>query len=80
MGHHAMHVIGARLFGFTQEPFDEGSICPETVELFLSQVRAGDYPAIAEALPHAHHDDDLEFEFGLDLILDGLETLQRATR
>ncbi len=80
MGHHAMHVIGARLLGFTQELFDDGDLRPETVRLFLSQVRAGDYPAIAEALPHAHHDDDLEFEFGLDLILDGLDARQRATR
>jgi len=73
LGHHAMHVLGARLWGFSQEPFNEGELSPEVTRAFVRQISEGDYPAIAAALSDAHHDDDLEFAFGLDLILDGLE-------
>jgi AcrR family transcriptional regulator len=77
LGHHAMHVLGARLWGFTQEPFNEGELSPEVTRAFLRQVREGHYPAIAAALSDAHHDDDLEFEFGLELILNGLERARK---
>lgn len=73
LSHHAMHVLGARLMGFVQEPFNEGELTPELARDFVARIRAGDYPAIANALGGAHHDDDAEFAFGLDLILDGLE-------
>lgn len=87
-GHHAMHALGSRALGFTQE-------------LFNPTAAGGDAPpaelaAMAEQLPHlagmvqdAIHDDpdstlgwcddQAEFEFGLDLILDGLDRL-RAPR
>ena len=52
LGHHAMHALGSRALGFSQELFqpDSGS----------------------------HAEDDV-FEFGLDLILDGLEGLRETT-
>ena len=82
--HHAMHALGSRMFGFSQELVsddDDGdSDIPEQ---------------LAETLPHlvgmlavVRHDDpastlgwcddQFEFEFGLDLILDGLERLARG--
>lgn len=78
MGHHAMHLLGARLLGFTQEPFDDGELRATTAQRFMELVRAGDYPAINAALPRVRHDDDAEFVFGLDLVLDALERATQA--
>ena len=74
--HNAMHVLGARIFGFTQEPFDD-ALTPEAVRRFADLIRAGDYPAMKDALPHVRHDADVEFEFGLDLVLNALESARR---
>ena len=84
--HHALHALGSRALGFTQELFTPagGGGGP-----------AAEMPAeMAEALPNlvgmmseiAHDDpdstlgwcdDQAEFEFGLDLLLDGLERMRR---
>lgn len=77
LAHHTMHILGARIFGFTQEPFDD-ALTPETVQRFVALIRAGDYPAMKDALPHVRHDADAEFEFGLDLVLDALERARRG--
>jgi AcrR family transcriptional regulator len=74
--HNAMHVLGARIFGFTQEPFDD-ALTPEAVQRFAALIRAGDYPAMNEALPSVRHEADAEFQFGLDLVLDALERARR---
>jgi hypothetical protein len=71
-----MHVLGARIYGFTQEPFDD-ALTPETVQRFVALIRADEYPAMKGALPHIRHDADAEFEFGLDLLLDALERARR---
>ena len=77
--HHAMHVIGSRVLGFNQDLYDSGAPDPETAAMFAAQL-AGAYPNIAAIAMAASHedglggcDDDYEFAFGLDLILDGLE-------
>ena len=75
--HNTMHVLGARIFGFTQEPFDD-ALTPEAVRRFVALIRAGDYPAMKDALPHVRHEADAEFEFGLDLVLDALERARRS--
>jgi AcrR family transcriptional regulator len=75
--HNTMHVLGARIFGFTQEPFDD-ALTPEAVQRFVALIRAGDYPAMKDALPHVRHEADAEFEFGLDLVLDALERARRS--
>lgn len=75
--HNTMHVLGARVFGFTQEPFDD-ALTPEAVQRFAAMIRAGDYPAMKEALPSVRHEADAEFEFGLDLVLDALERVRRS--
>jgi hypothetical protein len=81
--HHALHILGSRLLGFTQDLFDDsGDLDPETAASLASELGAA-LPYVAEmALAVTHGgalgrcDDDNEFEFALDLILDGLDRLQ----
>jgi AcrR family transcriptional regulator len=81
--HHALHILGSRLLGFTQDLFDDsGDLEPETAASLASELGAA-LPYVAEmALAVTHGgalgrcDDDNEFEFALDLILDGLDRLQ----
>jgi AcrR family transcriptional regulator len=83
--HHALHILGSRLLGFTQEIFDDsGDLEPEAVASLASEL-AGTFPYAAEMALAATHggalgrcDDDVEFEFALDFILDGLARLQRG--
>src|SRR5919106_6979645 len=82
LAHHAMHALGSRALGFTQELFEEDDDVPaETVALMAQQMAAA-YPNLGEMLQIVTHDadttlgwcdDQFEFEFGLDLLLDGLE-------
>jgi hypothetical protein len=71
--HDAGHVLGSYLLGFVQELFDPREFGPDFVDTFLAEVRSGAYPNIARSLVGVHHDDDAEFAFALDLLLDGLE-------
>ena len=81
--HHAIHILGSRALGFTQELFDDSDeLEPETAASLASELGAA-LPYVAEmALAVTHGgalgrcDDDIEFEFALDFILDGLERLQ----
>jgi AcrR family transcriptional regulator len=84
MTHHAIHVLGSRVLGFSQDLFDDNAADPEVAALAARQL-AGVYPRIGElALAVSHEgglggcDDDVEFAFGLDLILDGLERFRVA--
>jgi len=77
--HHAMHVLGSRVLGFNQDLYDDSATPDEAAAAFAAQL-ASTYPNIAAIAGAASHegglggcDDDYEFEFGLDLILDGLE-------
>src|ERR687885_381777 len=85
--HHPLHTMGSRLYGFTQEVFDDSpSIDPATQAMLVREME-GRYPHIAEMVETIYHDaasvvgggcdDQFEFEFALDLLLDGLETLRR---
>jgi AcrR family transcriptional regulator len=76
--HTAMHVLGNRTFGFSDDLFLGDDRGHERVKEMLRQVREGKYPEIAEAMQGVRHDDDAEFVFGLDLILDGLERARDA--
>ena len=86
--HHVMHTLGSRMLGFTQELFDDTApVDPQAQEIMLSQM-ATKYPHVAEMAAAAAHaedsvvgqgcDDQFEFEFALDLLLDGFERLRRA--
>jgi AcrR family transcriptional regulator len=87
--HHAIHVMGSRILGFSQELYDDTASMPaeEAAEMWLQM--ADVYPNIAKLIPVAmdtHEgpvvgggcDDQFEFEFALDLVLDGLERLRRS--
>jgi AcrR family transcriptional regulator len=84
--HHAMHVMGSRLLGFSQELFEEGSDRAPDPDALPPEVVAERFPFITElAMAVAHDqesvvgsgcDDQFEFEFALDLTLDGLERLR----
>jgi len=85
--HHVMHAFGSRIWGFTQELFDDGDPAsapsPEQAAA-LAQY----FPNIAAVAAVAGHDDDTvvahgcddqaEFEFALDLLLDGFARLHAA--
>lgn len=89
LAHHALHALGSRALGFTQEMFDPapGSDDEEMNEEMLEQL-ASQLPLLVEMLGEISHegpettigwcDDQTEFEFGLDLLLDGLDRLASA--
>jgi AcrR family transcriptional regulator len=85
--HHVTHALGSRMFGFTQELFDNSaSVDPDMRAAALGHL-SGSHPHLAEiASAGGHHprpaagrscDDQFEFEFGLDLLLDGFDRLRR---
>lgn len=86
--HHAMHVMGSRLLGFSQELFQDTPDREPDPDALPPEEMAARYPHITElAMAVAHDrdsvvgsgcDDQFEFEFALDLTLDGLERLLHA--
>ncbi len=80
LAHHALPVLSSRIFAFTQDRFEEpGPTDPPPDEATMLRALAG-YPRVVELAMAASHegvlgpcDDDVEFAFGLDLTLDGLE-------
>lgn len=74
LAHHAVHLLGARLFGITQEVFDEKRMQSKRAAALFRDVDLTRYPALMRtAAGGLRHDDEVEFAFGLDLILDGIE-------
>ena len=86
--HHVMHALGSRMWGFTQEvfPTPRPPEDPEAREAMFREVAAR-YPYIVAIATGAAHDgesatgqgcdDQFEFEFALDVLLDGFERLHR---
>jgi AcrR family transcriptional regulator len=82
--HHALHAIGSRVYGYVQELSDDGEAPPPAQ---LEQLAAL-APNLAAMLADVVHDDpdstlgwcddQTEFEFGLDLLLEGLERRRAA--
>jgi hypothetical protein len=82
--YHAYHVFQGFTLGYTLQeqnfPYDSAQL-KEMAAKFLRDFPADEYPDLAEHIQehmeptHEHHG---EFEFGLDLILDGLERLREA--
>jgi AcrR family transcriptional regulator len=86
MTHHAYHALDSHITGFTlwqvSMPFETKEELVDLAEGFLKEIPADEYPYVIE---HAEQhiapsspDGKTEFEFGLDLILDGLERLLDA--
>jgi AcrR family transcriptional regulator len=87
--HHVMHTIGSRVLGFTQELFNDSStVDPEVAAVMMRQLGPKFPNVLAIAMAASHEeasvvgpgcDDQYEFEFALDLLLEGFERLlQRA--
>ena len=87
MTHHAYHALDSHITGFTlwlvSMPFDTREELVDLAEGFLREIPAEEYPYIVEhAEQHIAPPDPegkSEFEFGLDLILDGLERLRSTS-
>ena len=82
---HAYSVLDSYVYGFALQeralPFDTPEQTAELAQAMLAQFPVDDFPHLAEfmteqILPSAYDYGSREFEFGLDLVLDGLE---RAT-
>jgi AcrR family transcriptional regulator len=81
--YHAFHVLDAHIFGFslwqTSHAFTDEDI-PDLMAAFESMVRPDESPHLYEhGQQHFHegtHHEVSAFEFGLDLVLDGLERLK----
>ena len=84
--HHALHAMGSRMFGFTQELFNDTTDVDPAAEADMWSAMADTFPYIFEIFTKISHDDSstvgpgcddqFEFEFALDLMLDGLERLK----
>ncbi|MBW3619488.1 MAG: TetR/AcrR family transcriptional regulator [Actinobacteria bacterium] len=90
LAHHALHVLGSRTLGFVQELFepDDPAGADADVTAMLEQL-GGRFPHIVGMMAEVAHategtlgwcDDQFEFEFALDLILDGLEARRVGDR
>lgn len=85
--HHVIHAMGSRMWGFTQEVFDDSANAPAEIPPAILHEMAETYPHVMEIAMRADHDDEsvvgqgcddqFEFEFALDLLLDGFERLHQ---
>jgi AcrR family transcriptional regulator len=90
LAHHALHALGSRALGLTRELFepDDPDAAEDDTTAMLEQM-AEQFPHLVAMLAEITHgdpdttigwcDDQFEFEFGLDLILDGLERRRDAS-
>ncbi len=84
--HHALHALGSRAPGFTQELFDPSAGTSDEEAAAALESMTERIPHLVAMLTEVAHDDpdsalgwcddQAEFEFGLDLILDGLEKMR----
>ncbi|MCW7940692.1 TetR family transcriptional regulator [Streptomyces hygroscopicus] len=85
--HHVMHALGSRVWGFTQELFPASPNVDPDAQAVMFREMAARYPYIVEIAAARTHDgesvvnqgcdDQFEFEFAIDLLLDGFERLHR---
>lgn len=85
--HHVMHTLGSRALGFSQELHTESTAAGTPLDDETAAMFVAAFPhvvAVASAASHdpdsvveAGCDDRFEFEFSLDLLLDGIERLHR---
>ena len=89
MAHHALHVLGSRILGFSQDLFQDSArpirspwTGPRSPARWPAPSRTS--RELASAVSHegvlGACDDDVEFAFGLDLVLDGLDRLGPGAR
>ncbi|MDP9073860.1 MAG: TetR/AcrR family transcriptional regulator C-terminal domain-containing protein [Actinomycetota bacterium] len=83
MAAHAFSALDSYIYGFAlqEATLPLGDTEEETAEVartMMAQVPADEYPHLTEFILHPGNDYGDEFEFGLDLILDGLERTREA--
>ncbi|KQZ89463.1 TetR family transcriptional regulator [Phycicoccus sp. Root563] len=88
LAHHSLHALGSRVVGFSQELFDPGAAADDASEEML-EAMAEHVPHLVGMLAEVAHDDPAstlgwcddqsEFEFGLDVLLEGLERRRAST-
>jgi len=89
LAHHSLHALGSRVIGFSQELFDPGDAAADGASEEMLAAMAAQVPHLVEMLGEVAHDDpgstlgwcddQSEFEFGLDVLLDGLERRRAST-
>ena len=88
MAAHAFSLLDSYVYGFALQeanlPFDTGEQTAELAEEIMGRFQAGEYPHLTE-LTTRHvlrpgYDYGSEYEYGLDLILDGLDSALRTAR
>jgi AcrR family transcriptional regulator len=89
--HHSLHALGSRALGFSQELFDPGGGAGDAdADAAASLAAVADrLPHLVAMMTEVAHDDpgstlgwcddQTEFEFGLDVILDGLDRMRDRT-
>ena len=88
MAAHAFSALDSYIYGFALReaslPFDTAEETEEVAQMILKQLPPDEYPYLTElTVEHVlqpGYDYGNEFEFGLDLILDGLERTRDAAR
>ena len=86
LAHHAMHALGNRIWGFSPELFDESRAASTPVRHTGPEPDPDDYPSILATTAAARGrrpegagcDEDFEFTFGLDLLLEGIDRLHQG--
>jgi AcrR family transcriptional regulator len=86
LAHHALHALGSRALGFSQELFKPDDAAGAEASSAIFEQMASRLPNLVGMMSEIAHDDpnstlgwcddQTEFEFGLDLILNGLEGLR----
>lgn len=84
---HASSVLDSYIYGFALQalslPFDAGQDTAEVTQAIMARFASGEYPHLTEmAVEHVlrpGYDYAHEFEYGLDLVLDGLERAHAGT-
>ncbi len=90
--HHAMHTLGNRIWGFSPELFNDAdtsgrdAVPPRAAPRTSATPNPADYPGIMAIAADAQRrrpnadgcDEEFEFTFALDLILDAIDRLHRA--
>jgi len=86
LAHHSLHALGSRAMGFAQELFDPGDGTGDENADAALEGMAEQLPHLVGMMMEVAHDDpdstlgwcddQTEFEFGLDLILDGLDRMR----
>jgi AcrR family transcriptional regulator len=89
LAHHALHALGSRSLGFSQELFAPADAASGEASAELVEEMAGRLPYLFGMMAEIAHDDpestigwcddQAEFEFGVDVLLDGLERARSSS-